>query len=94
MYMSLIRPVMVRYPASSSEPTSPVCSHPSPSMAALVAEASSRYPSIMFGPRSRISPEPSIRTSNPAAARPDVRATVSGLSPGRHMVATTASVSP
>jgi hypothetical protein len=94
MYMSLIRPVIVRYPASSSEPTSPVCSQPSGSMAASEAGTSSRYPSIMFGPRSRISPDDAVRTSNPAAARPEVAATISGLSPGRHIVATTASVSP
>jgi hypothetical protein len=35
-----------------------------------------------------------MRTSNPAAARPEVDATSSGGSPGRHIVATTASVSP
>jgi hypothetical protein len=41
-----------------------------------------------------ISPAGPIRTSKPAAARPDVDATSSGGSPGRHIVATTASVSP
>ena len=35
-----------------------------------------------------------MRTSKPAVARPEVCATVSGSSPGRHIVATTASVSP
>jgi len=59
---------------------------------------------MRFGPRSRISPVspawaapppgPAIRTWKPAAARPDVRATVSAASPGRHIVATTASVRP
>ena len=37
---------------------------------------------------------PQMRTSKPAAARPEVVATVCGSSPGRHIVATTASVSP
>jgi hypothetical protein len=41
-----------------------------------------------------ISADGPIRTSKPAAARPDVPATSSGGSPGRHIVATTASVSP
>jgi hypothetical protein len=37
MYMSLIRPVMARFPAGSSRPASPVCSQPSASIAAAVA---------------------------------------------------------
>ena len=43
MYMSLSRSVIFRLPASSSSPTSPVCSQPSASIAAAVAVLAGRF---------------------------------------------------
>ena len=105
MYMSFSRSVIVRYPAgveaadvAGVQPAVGVDGLGRRDRIVEVAEHQVRPAQQdlagLAGPAAGPPSAPATRTENPAAARPQVRATVSGASPGTHMVATTASVSP
>ncbi|CAB4852691.1 unannotated protein [freshwater metagenome] len=70
--ISFLRPVIVRYPSSSSAPRSPECSQPSASRIAAVPSGSAQYPMKTCGPRRRTSPSSAILTEAPGNGRPTV----------------------
>jgi hypothetical protein len=54
MISSFLRSMTERNPSSSSDPMSPVCSHPSSSISSAVRSGRLRYPVVLSGPRVRI----------------------------------------
>ena len=83
LIISFSRPLMRRYPSSSSTPWSPVRNQPSAN-AAVLASGLFTYPSNRFGPRTTISPDSPVGRSFPPSPRipicgPAARPTEPGL---------------
>ena len=65
--MSLIRPMIEAYPASSSTARSPVCIQRAASIASAVRSGISQYPSITLYPRVQNSPGSPRGTTRPVS---------------------------